>query len=312
MLLPALLTLASFILLFIGAEFLVRGGAGLALRLGLTSLVVGLTVVAYGTSSPELLVSVKAAFASQPGIAVGNVIGSNIFNIAVILGIAAMIRPIAAHASVIKRDGPVMVCVTLLGMAFLYDSRIDRWEGIALVAGSVLYSWWVVRQAKKEGPEAGDGEEGFKPMHLGRAVGLIAIGLVVLALGSRLLVDNAVIIARTWGVSEAVIGLTVIAAGTSMPELATSVVGAFRGQSDIALGNVVGSNIFNILFVLGLAAVIHPIEAVGIRLPDQLFMLGLAVVLGPLMWTGRRIGRAEGLALLAVYGGYLWYSWPKG
>ena len=309
MLIPALLTLLSFGLLFLGAELLVRGGAGLALRLGLTALVVGLTVVAYGTSSPELLVSVKSAMAGQAGIAVGNVIGSNIFNIAVILGLAALIKPIGASSTIIRRDGPVMVGVTLLGMLVLMDSVIERWEGGVLLATSVLYTWWIIRHARRVAANEQDGD--MVSMGLGKGIVLILAGLVILALGSQLLVDNAVVLARAWGVSEAVIGLTVIAAGTSMPELATSVVGAIRGQSDISLGNVVGSNIFNILFVLGLAGVIHPIQALGIRNSDQFFMLGVAVVLTPLMWTGKTIGRREGLFLLAIYGGYLWMVWPK-
>ncbi|GAA5480992.1 calcium/sodium antiporter [Haloferula sargassicola] len=309
MLSAALLTLLSFGLLFLGAEWLVRGGAGIALRLGLTALVVGLTVVAYGTSSPELLVSVKAAWAGQPGISVGNVIGSNIFNIAVILGVASLIRPIRVQSSVIRRDAPVMLAVTLGGLAVLWDGAVSRLEGGLLLVASVVYTVWIIRAARKEAPGE---DEGLKPLGVGRALFFILGGLLVLAAGSRLLVDNSIIIARALGVSEAVIGLTIIAAGTSMPELATSAVGAFRGQSDISLGNVVGSNIFNILFVLGLAAVIHPIAGAGVRGIDQAFVLGTAVVLVPLMWTGRVIGRKEGALLLVSYAAYLWLMWPKG
>ncbi|MGB6223125.1 calcium/sodium antiporter [Haloferula sp.] len=295
----ALMTVLSFGFLFVGAELLVRGGAGLALRLGLTALVVGLTVVAYGTSSPELLVSVKAAMAGQAGIAVGNVIGSNIFNIAVILGIAALIKPIGASSTIVRRDGPVMVGVTLLGLFVLRDSVIERWEGGLLLAMSGIYTWWIIRHSR--GVVTAEVQEGdTASMPLGKGIGFVLAGLLILAFGSQLLVDNAVLLARAWGVSEAVIGLTVIAAGTSMPELATSIVGAIRGQSDISLGNVVGSNIFNILFVLGLAALIHPIQALGIRPSDQWFMLGVAVVLTPLMWTGKTIGRGEGLFLLGI------------
>ncbi len=309
MLAASLLTLLSFGLLFVGAEWLVKGGAGVALRLGLTALVVGLTVVAYGTSSPELLVSLKAAWAGQPGIAVGNVVGSNIFNIAVILGLASLIRPVRVEASVIRRDAPVMVAVTLAGIAALWDGNVSRWEGALLVLASVVYTVWIVVAARKEKSSE---DEGLKPLGVGKALFFIIAGLIVLALGSRLLVDNAVVIARGLGVSEAVIGLTIIAAGTSMPELATSAIGAFRGQSDIALGNVVGSNIFNVLFVMGLAAVVHPIEGAALRGVDQLFLLGTAVLLAPLMWTGRVIGRREGGILLASYAAYLWLMWPKG
>jgi cation:H+ antiporter len=302
-----LLTLLSFILLFAGAELLVRGGAGIALRLGLSALVVGLTVVAYGTSTPELVVSVKAAWAGQPGIAVGNVVGSNIFNIAVILGVAALIRPVRSDSTAVNRDAPVMVAVTLGGMAVLWDGNVARWEGLLLVAASVVYTVWIIRQARKE---KSDDDEGLRPLGMVKAVLFIAAGLVVLVIGSRLLVVNAVEIARALGVSESVIGLTIIAAGTSMPELATSAVGALRGHSDIALGNVIGSNIFNILFVLGLAAVVHPIQGMSLRAVDQAFLLGTAVVLAPMMWTGRRVGRVEGGILLVMYAAYLWLMWP--
>jgi cation:H+ antiporter len=308
--LPAiLLTLLSFLLLFGGAELLVRGGAGMALRLGLTALVVGLTVVAYGTSSPELLVSLKAAWAGQPGIAVGTVVGSNIFNIAVILGVAALIRPMQAGSVAIRRDAPVMVAVTCIGLAVLWDGNVTRLEFFNDTATTEIYTAWIIREAREEGSTD---DEGLRPLGIGRAVLYIAIGLVVLAFGSRMLVTNAVEIARTLGVSEAVIGLTIIAAGTSMPELATSAVGALRGHSDIALGNVIGSNIFNILFVLGLAALVHPIEGVTMRPVDQVFMTAYAVMLVPMMWTGRRIGRVEGFILLAIYAGYLGLMWPKG
>ena len=308
MLTASLLTLLSFVLLFVGAELLVRGGVGMALRLGLTSLVIGLTVVAYGTSSPELIVSVKAAFIGQPGIAVGNVVGSNIFNIAVILGLAALIKPIAVNATAMRRDAPVMLGVTLLGILVLLDSTIQRWEGVVLLVSSMVYTWWVVRHARRNSEPS----EEIKPMKLWAAIGLVIAGLGVLALGSQLLVENAVFMARSWGVSEAVIGLTIIAAGTSMPELATSVVGALRGHSDISLGNVIGSNIFNILFVLGLASIIHPIHAAGLTWTDQGAMLLSAIVLLPFMWSGRQIGRLEGLVLLAGYGVYLAVLWPKG
>jgi cation:H+ antiporter len=309
MLVAVLLTILSFILLFAGAELLVRGGAGMALRLGLTALVVGLTVVAYGTSSPELLVSFKAAMVGQPGIAVGNVIGSNIFNVTVIVGLAALIRPMKVGSIAIRRDAPVMVAVTCAGLAVLWDGNVTRTEGVLLVLASVVYTVWIIREARKEGSED---DEGLRPLGIGKALLLIALGLGVLAFGSRMLVDNAVEIARSIGVSEAVIGLTIIAAGTSMPELATSAVGALRGHPDIALGNVIGSNIFNILFVLGLAAVVHPIEGAGIRPVDQAFTLASAAVLVPVMFTGRKIGRGEGIMLLAIYAAYLLVMWPKG
>jgi len=178
-----------------------------------------------------------------------------------------------------------------------------------LVVASIVYTVWIIRAARKE---PNDDDEGLKALSIGKAVFFIVAGLAILALGSRVLVENAVIIAKSVGVSEAVIGLTIIAAGTSMPELATSAVGALRGHSDIALGNVVGSNIFNILFVLGLASVIHPIENAAVRPVDQWFVLGTAAILVPMMWTSKMVGRKEGAVLLISYGAYLWLMWPKG
>ena len=309
MLVSTILVMLSFGLLFLGAEWLVRGGGGLALRLGLTPLVVGLTVVAYGTSAPELLVSLKAAWSGQPGIAVGNVIGSNIFNIAVILGVAALIRPVKVESVVIRRDAPVMIGATLAGLAVLWDGRVTRWEGGLLVAASAAYTFWIVAQARKEGA---DGTDSPQAMPTARALFFLAGGLLVLVIGSQLLVGNAVVLARGFGVSEAIIGLTVVAAGTSMPELATSAVGALRGQSDIALGNVIGSNIFNLLFVMGLSAVVHPIDGEVLRGVDQVFLLGTAIVLMPMLATGRLVSRKEGALLLVGYALYLTLMWPKG
>ncbi len=309
MILAIVWTMVGFGLLFWGAEWLVKGGAGIAVRLGLSSLVVGLTVVAYGTSSPELLVSLKAAWSGQPGIAVGNVVGSNIFNLAVILGLAAVIRPVRAESVAIRRDGPVMLLVTVAGLAVLWDGSVARWEGALLAVASAGYTAWIVREARRERRRD---EEVFGAMPTGRALVHLGVGLALLALGSNLLVEHSVAIARALGVSDAVIGLTIIAAGTSMPELATSVVGALRGQPDIALGNVIGSNIFNLLFVLGLAAVIHPITGAEVRDVDRIFMLGTAALLWPMMRSGRTVGRREGAVLLAIYAVYLAWMWPRG
>jgi cation:H+ antiporter len=240
---------------------------------------------------------------------VGNVVGSNIFNIAVILGLASVIRPVRAETLAIRRDAPVMIGVTLSGLAVLRDGDVTRLEGAALLLASVFYTVWIVRQARKERVEDDDSQS---CLSLTRALIYLAIGLALLAVGSRLLVVNAVILARGWGVSEAVIGLTIIAAGTSMPELATSVVGALRGQSDIAVGNVIGSNIFNLLFVLGAAALIYPIEGARIRPVDQAFLVVTALVLWPIMRSGRTVARREGWLLLGSYGLYLVLMWPKG
>jgi cation:H+ antiporter len=315
MLVPSLLILLSCLILFVGAELLVRGGASLALKLGLTPLVVGLTVVAFGTSTPELIVSLKAAMLGQSDIAIGNVVGSNIFNIGVILGLAAVVYPVSTHLQVLRWDAPLLVAVTLLVPLTFLDGSVSRVEGIILVLATVAYTWWAVRMAKKDeklGHEAHiDVPEIKEKGSVFTDVLKIAAGLGVLVLGSRLLVDNAVLIAKSLGVSEAIIGLTIIAAGTSMPELATSVVAAFRKQSDIALGNVLGSNLFNIMFVLGGSAAIHPVQTTGLKPVDLWMMIGITVILFPMLFTGKRLNRSEGLVLVACYGGYLAYMWPK-
>ena len=315
MLFPILLILASFVVLFIGAELLVRGGASMALKLGLSPLVVGLTVMAYGTSMPELIVSLKAAMLGQPDIAIGNVVGSNIFNIAIILGLAAVVFPISTHLQVLKWDAPVLLGVTLLAPLTFLDGQVSRVEGVIFVIGAIFCTWWTIRMARRDEAAhvemAADAPEIRKRGSLLMDIGLIVAGLGVLVLGSRLLVDNAVVVAKSFGVSEAVIGLTIIAAGTSMPELATSVVAAFRKQSDIALGNVLGSNLFNILFVLGGSSVIHPIRTAAMNPLDLGIMIGLTVILVPMLATGRRLNRGEGLILVATYGGYLFLMWPK-
>ena len=315
MLVPSLLILLACLILFAGAELLVRGGASLALKLGLTPLVVGLTVVAFGTSMPELIVSLKAAMLGQSDIAIGNVVGSNIFNIAVILGLSALVFPVTTHLQVLRWDAPLLVVVTLLVPLTFLDGSVSQIEGIILMLATVAYTWWAVRMAKKDeklGHEAHiDVPEIKKKGSVLADVVKILAGLAVLVAGSRLLVDYAVLIAKSLGVSEAIIGLTIIAAGTSMPELATSVVAAFRKQSDIALGNVLGSNLFNILFVLGGSAAIHPVRTSGLKPLDLWMMVGITVILLPMLFTGKRLNRAEGLILVACYGGYLFFMWPK-
>ena len=298
-----------------GAESLVRGSASLALRLGVTPLMVGLTVVAFGTSSPELVVSLKAGLAGMGDVALGNVVGSNLFNIGVILGLTAVICPIPVKAQVVKIDTPIMIGACVLVPMMLWDRHVTRWEGLALVGGVVAYTWmnWVLSRREFASEVKSEFEEAMPPK--ARAwwadVMWMAAGLTMLVLGSRLLVDHCLVVARYFGVSEAVISLTIIAAGTSMPELATSVVAGLRKQPDIAIGNAVGSNIFNVLCILGLTATAAPLESHGISHNDMLWMVGLAVLLLPLLLVGRRLYRLEGMVLLSAYGSYLWTLWPK-
>ena len=299
-------------LLFVGAEGLVRGSSSLGLRAGLSRLTVGLTIVAFGTSSPELVVSLKATLSQQGDISVGNVVGSNIFNIAVILGVTALLCPIPVHRQILKVDAPLALGVTGLLIVLLVNDRLGHLEGLLLFAGMVGYTVMNMVLARKEtdvdsnalaAPEVS--------RHWGIDLAFVLGGLGILILGSRLLVDHSVLLARTFGISEAVIGLTIVAAGTSMPELATSVVAAIRKQPDIAIGNVVGSNVFNILGILGLTSIVSPLNAPGIAWLDYAAMLAFTVLLIPLLYTGRTLQRLEGLALLVLYGGYLFLLWPK-
>lgn len=305
----------ALVLLFFGAEWLVRGSAALALRLGVTPLVIGLTVVAYGTSTPELLVSSMAALNGQGDLAVGNVVGSNIFNICVILGLSALVTPLQVKMQLIRLDTPVMIGVSLLFVALFWDFRISRVEAGLLMVAIVAYTVMAVVLARKEVSAEVRAEFAEsvprQPGKLWLDLALIVGGLAVLVVGSWLLVTNAVELARLLGLSEAVIGLTIIAAGTSMPELATSVVAARRKQAEIAIGNVVGSNIYNLLAILGFSGLLSPLHAPNIKALDLSVMLASAVALLPLMWTGFVLKRWEGALLLAAYGGYLYVLWPK-
>jgi cation:H+ antiporter len=301
----------ALVLLFVGAECLVKGSASLSLRAGLSRLMVGLTIIAFGTSSPELVVSIKAALSQQGDISVGNVVGSNIFNIGAILGLTALLCPIPVHLQIIRIDAPIALGVALLLPLFLLNQVLGRVEGVLLFAGIVAYTWMSVvlgKQVKTE--DQGDVPTPSVSRHWGIDVAFIVGGLGVLVLGSHLLVDHSVSIAKSLGVSEAVIGLTIVAAGTSMPELATSVIAAIHKQPDLAIGNIVGSNIFNILAILGLASMVTPLHAPGISTVDFTAMIAFSVLLIPLLYTGRLLHRLEGAALLALYGVYLFIIWP--
>lgn len=287
----------------------------MALRAGLTPLMIGLTVVAFGTSSPELVVSLKATLSGQGDIAVGNVVGSNIFNIGVILGLTALICPVAVQLQIIKFDVPIMILAALLLPILLWNGELGNLEGVALVAGIVAYTAVNIYLARRAASPAVTNEfvEGLprKSSHW-MIDGLYVVGgLALLVLGSWLLVDNSITIARAVGVSEAVIGLTIIAAGTSMPELATSLVAALRKEPDIAVGNIVGSNIFNILGILGVSSVAAPITADGIKMFDYAVMIGISIMVLPFLWSGLKLRRIEGALLLVAYGAYLAFLWPK-
>lgn len=307
--------LVALVLLYFGAEWLVRGSADLAARLGLTPLVIGLTVVAYGTSMPELVVSTKAALTGQGDIAVGNAVGSNIFNIGIILGLSAMVFPLRVQAQIIRLDAPIMLGVSILLLLMLRDARLDRLEAAVLASGILAYTVANIRLARRETSQVVNDEFAQsmpKPTGgIGRDAAFILAGLAVLVVGSRVLVHNSVGLAKLLGVSEAVIGLTIVAAGTSMPELATSLLAALRKQPDIAVGNVVGSNIYNLLAILGVSGLLSPLHAPGIRMLDLYVMLGLTTLLLPLLCTRAALNRWEGGLLVAGYVAYVWVLWPK-
>lgn len=307
-----LLILAGIVLLYFGAEGLVRGSSSLAIRAGIQPLVVGLTVVAFGTSAPELTVSISAALQGMGPVSLGNALGSNIFNIAVILGISALIRPLEIHINLLRRDIPIMIGVSVIGFVLLFFSVVTRVYGLILIALLVAYVLFTIRASKRETANNAALDDVSPPAGpWWRDAIYLAVGLGLLVLGANWFVDGSIAIARKFGVPEAVIGLTIVAAGTSLPELATSIVAAVKKQTDIAVGNVVGSNIFNILCILGVTATVTPIPTAGISLVDGGVMLLAAVILLPLAFTQRSISRAEGLLLLGVYGGYLVWLWPK-
>ena len=296
-------------LLVAAASGLVRGASALALRLGLTPLVVGLTVVAFGTSAPELVVSVQAALEGAGGIAVGNVVGSNVANVGLVLGAAVLVRSLPADPSLFRRDLPALAAVTAVGALMLVDRQLGRWEGAALVAGLAAYLVWSVQAARRESREGAPAEDlaGAADEPVWRAGLFVAAGLAGLVVGADVFVGAAVSLAQAAGVSNAVIGLTVVAVGTSLPEFATTVAAVARGESGIAVGNVVGSNLFNLLGILGVAALVRPIEAPGLEAADVAVMGAFTVALVVMLWTGRRLARPEGAALLAGYVGYLAY-----
>lgn len=319
------MTLLFFVLglalLIVGAELLVQGGARLAAAMGIPALVIGLTVVAYGTSAPELIVSLTSSFAGQTDIAVGNVVGSNIFNILFILGLSALIAPLVVSQQMVRLDVPLMIGISVLTLLFGLDGQIGRIDGLILFTSAVIYTivlFWQSTQAgeRKEDTPADTQAEHQSAMAQSNLslwpVNLLYIagGLACLILGARWLIDSAVTIARSLGLSELIIGLTIVAAGTSLPEVATSVVASIRGEQDIAVGNLVGSNVFNLATVLGLSGLVAPdgipVSTAALRV-DLPIMLAVAVACLPIFFTGYRIDRWEGGLFLGYYIAYLGY-----
>ena len=297
--------LAGLIILTAGADFLVRGGASVALRLGVTPLVIGLTIVAFGTGSPEFVVSIQAALDGNSGISLGNIVGSNISNVALILGCAALVRPLKVEAVLLRKELPTLVVISALLWLLVYDGSISRFEGGVLLTGGIVYTVFTYVLSRRKEKKKVEDEYAEAVEKTGKSVWLdillIVVGLVALVGGAHLLLSGAVSVARSFGMSDVVIGLTVIAIGTSLPELATSAVAAYRREPDIAFGNAIGSNIFNILAVLGMTALILPFSTEGIRAFDLGTLVGSAVILYLMM--GRRfvLDRTEGALLVAGY-----------
>lgn len=309
--------IAGLVLLVAGAEVLVRGAAKLAAQFGIPPLIIGLTVVAFGTSAPETAVSVQAALDGSGDLAIGNVIGSNIANVLFILGLTALIAPLIVSRQLIRLDVPIMIGASLLTFALAWDGSLSKLDGAILFAGIVAYTAFLIISSRKQKTLEDDEftkefglNEPVKPYAWAINLGLIIVGLVLLVSGSNFLVEGAVTLARALGISELVIGLTVVAVGTSLPELATSIMAAIKGERDIAVGNIVGSNIFNLLCVLGLASLVSP-QAISVAANALAFdfpvMIAVAVACLPIFFAGYRINRWEGLLFLAYYLAYTVY-----
>lgn len=310
--------LIGLAVLVLGAEFLVHGASRLGIGIGISPLVVGLTIVAFGTSSPELAVSVKAALADHPDIIIGTCVGSTIFNIFFILGLCAVIAPLVVSQQLVWTEVPIMIGAQLLLLAMCLDGKIDKLDSMVLLGALISYTIFAIRKGRLESKAITSEYErtfsekmsGNKPLIIIKQIGLVIIGLVFCVLGAGWLLDSAVIIARLLGVSELVIAVTIIAAGTSFPEVATSIVATIRGERDIAIGNVVGSNIFNILGIIGVAGLIAPN---GIAITPSVLRFDLPVAIAacvaclPIFFTGHKISRLEGIVFLGYYAAYTTY-----
>ncbi len=314
-LISILIILAGSLLLYFGAEGMVRGSSSMAFRFKITPLVIGLTVVAFGTSSPELVVSISASLKGNGEIAIGNVIGSNICNVALILGVSALIRPIKVNLKLISTDISVMLAASALFIIVLIDGEISRLDGIILFAGIIIYNGWTIYEAKKvKNKTAEERYSDELPQMTKKPVMdiiLMAGGFAVLVLGADLFLKGAIDVAEFLGADDAFIGLTIVAFGTSLPELATSVVAAIKNEGDISIGNAIGSNMFNLLCIIGIAGIILPINASNIKPVDLGVMIFTALLLLPLAWSKLKLERWEGGLLLSVYIGYMLYLYSQ-
>ncbi|MCW5900649.1 MAG: sodium:calcium antiporter [Flavobacteriales bacterium] len=306
------LTIVGLVILVVGADLMIRGAVDLALRARISPLVVGLTVVSMGTSAPELVVALMAALKGSSIMAVGAVVGSNISNLSLVLGACILVFPIATDRDTRRIHWPVMMLVSLLFAVIIQDDRMARWEGMLFVTLLVGYVTWMVWSSRRATSGAATASTVVRAP-IWRSLLLLVLGVVGLGQGADWFVEGAAGIARTLGVSEQLIGVTVVAVGTSLPELVTSLIAAFRKQADISIGNLIGSNIFNLLGILGISAMVLPIAVRHDDFQlDLLFMLVIALLLLPFMWLFRRMGPWHGLLLLAVYALYILFVLQRG
>ena len=312
---PYILLVFGFFILIKGADFFVEGSSSIAKKLRIPDIIVGLTIVAMGTSAPELAVSISAAIGGSSDIAVGNVVGSNILNILIVLGISSVLTPIIVDKSLFKRDFPVLLltAVILPLLSIIGGNHIGRLAGMLLVILFAFYIFLTVKSAlafRKSGGSAPESED-IKVMSWWKSILFTVGGAVVIVIGGNISVDSATDIARQLNVSEAIIGLTVVALGTSLPELVTSAVAARKGNSDMALGNIVGSNIFNVLLILGTTSIIKPFSVTIESLMDQIILLGVSIYALIVSWTGKKISRSEGVSFLIIYAIYAVYIFMR-
>lgn len=298
-----LLLIFGIVVVLKSADWLTNGAVGLATKLGISQIVIGLTIVAIGTSMPEFFVSIVSAIKGTPDLAVGNIVGSNIFNVLLIVGVAATVAPIAIQRATVRRDIPIAIVASIMLTFMMLDDNISRIDALILFAAFIAFIWITLRNSKNDANEKDSSTEKVIPTW--KSVLFIIFGLVGLVLGSNIFVDNASSLAHGWGISDAVIGLTIVAGGTSLPELATSAVAARKGDSGIAIGNVLGSNVFNILMILGLTGIISPMHIQNITYIDMAVMVISMVLFWLFSFTKLRVERWEGCVLIACFLGYI-------
>tara|TARA_B110000046_G_scaffold32429_1_gene34753 strand:- start:18944 stop:19891 length:948 start_codon:yes stop_codon:yes gene_type:complete len=302
----------GLIALVLGGEFLVRGAVSIALKAKISPLVVGMTVVSFGTSAPELLVSLSAVFGGHPDVSVGAVVGSNISNIGLVLGITVLIFPIVVNRDILRIDWPLMILATFLFYFFAMNGELSWWEGVVLISILALFTFWLVSRSRKEGIQKA-AESEVEELNSGnpiyKDVLFLSVGMIALYFGAEWLIDSVVGIASSHGVSEKLISVTIVAFGTSLPELVTSAMAALRKETDISIGNLIGSNIFNIFAVLGVTAIVHPLSiSDSINQFDVYFLLGISLLLLPIMLFGKRIRWYKGVVLILFYLFYIYFS----